>query len=108
MKLGLSKRSKSSSGKSPNSRKKIIKDGARVAAYRADEEAPVVKLLVCDDAGQSKGITAEVGLCWVHDARHYKKLTPVIELHRKLLDEFMDQYWKYYQQLLEYKERERG
>jgi acyl carrier protein len=34
--------------------KKPIKDGARVAAYQAQAEAAVVKLLVCDDAGQRR------------------------------------------------------
>jgi hypothetical protein len=68
--------------------KKLIKDGARVAAYQAQAKAPVVKLLVCDDAGQSKAITEEVALCWVHDGRHYKKLMPVCEPHQKLLVEF--------------------
>jgi hypothetical protein len=84
-------------------KKKIIKDGARVAAYRGEEELPVVKLLVCDDAGQSKGITEEIGLCWVHDGRHYKKLMPVVSLHQKLLGEMVTEYWKYYRELLEYK-----
>lgn len=84
-------------------KKKIIKDGARVAAYRSEEELPVVKLLVCDDAGQSKGITEEIGLCWVHDGRHYKKLMPVVPLHQKLLEEMVSEFWKYYQELLEYK-----
>jgi len=84
--------------------KKIIKDGARVAAYQANQELPVVKLLVCDDAGQSKEITEELALCWVHDGRHYKKLMPVCELHQKLLAEFRSQYWDYYQELLNYKQ----
>jgi hypothetical protein len=48
----------------------------RGGSYQAQAEAPVVKLLVCDDAGQSKAITEEVALCWVHDGRHYKKLLP--------------------------------
>jgi hypothetical protein len=48
----------------------------------------VVKLPVCDDAGQPKAITEEVALCWVHDGRHYKKLMPVCEPHQKLLVEF--------------------
>ena len=84
--------------------KKRIKDGARVAAYPAQAEAPVVKLLLCDDAGQSKAITAEVALCWVHDGRHYKKLMPVCEPHQKLLAEFRGHYWDYYRELLKYKE----
>jgi hypothetical protein len=84
--------------------RKIIKDGARVAAYQAQAEAPVVKLLACDDAGQSKEITEEVALCWVHDGRHYKKLAPVCEPHQKLLAEFLTQYWDYYRELLKYQE----
>lgn len=31
-----------------------------------------------DDAPQFKDITEELSLCWVHDGRHYKKLTPFI------------------------------
>jgi Transposase IS66 family len=84
--------------------KKPIKDGARVAAYQAQAEAPVVKLLVCDDAGQSKAITEEVALCWVHDGRHYKQLLPVCEPHQKRLVEFRDYYWDYYRELLKYQE----
>jgi hypothetical protein len=84
--------------------RKIIKDGARVAAYQAQAEAPVVKLVACDDAGQSKQITAEVALCWVHDGRHYKKLMPVCEPHQKRLAEFMGEYWDYYRELLKYQE----
>jgi hypothetical protein len=82
--------------------KKIIKDGARVAAYRSAEELPVVRLLVCDDAGQSKGITEEIGLCWVHDGRHYKKLMPVVSLHQQQLGETVSEFWQYYQELREY------
>lgn len=84
-------------------KKKIIKDGARVAAYRSQAELPVVKLLVCDDAGQSKGITEEIGLCWVHDGRHYKKLLPVVALHQQQLGEMVSEYWQYYRELLGYK-----
>lgn len=84
--------------------KKLIKEGARIAAYQAEEELAVVKLLVCDDAGQSKGITEEVALCWVHDGRHYKKLLPVIEYHQKLRADFMKQYWDYYRELVKYKQ----
>ena len=43
-------------------------------------------------------------LCWVHEGRPYKKLTPVIGLHRKLLDDFLKQFWEYYHQLLNYRQ----
>ena len=51
---------------------------AAVSAYHAQPEFPVPKLLVCDDADQFKRVTEEVALCWIHDGRHYKKLTPQV------------------------------
>jgi hypothetical protein len=83
---------------------KWIKDACRVAAYHQQADVPVVQLLVCDDAPQFKGITDEIALCWVHDARHYKKLSPVIRRHAKQLEDFQKQYWKYYRALLRYKQ----
>jgi len=43
-------------------------------------------------------------LCWVHDGRTYKKLEPVIALHRQQLADFRKRYWEYYDQLLAYRE----
>ena len=56
-----------------------------------------------DDAPQFKQITPLTALCWIHDGRHYKKLSPVILSHRKQLDTFLTSYWDYYHQLLAYK-----
>lgn len=44
-------------------------------------------------------------LCWVHEGRHYKKLTPVVGLHRELLDDFLKDFWEYYHQLLDYRQQ---
>src|SRR6266571_5242828 len=68
----------------PQQRKWIL-DATAVAAYHAQEEFPVVRLLVCDDAPQCNGVTAELALCWVHEGRHDKKLTPSVPHHRRLL-----------------------
>ncbi len=84
--------------------RKWIMDAFRVAAYHEQQEVSVVKLLVCDDAAQFKGITEEIGLCWVHDGRHYKKLLPVVSPLASLLKDFQKQYWDYYRELLRYKE----
>ena len=67
-------------------------------------EFPVVSVLLCDDAPQFKLITRQLSLCWIHDGRHYKKLDPFINHHRKLLDGFLDTYWDYYRELLTYRE----
>jgi len=82
--------------------RKTMIDAAAVAAYHAQRDYPVVKALVCDDAPQFNWLGQEMMLCWVHEGRHYKKLMPVIGLHRELLDDFLKQFWEYYHQLLNY------
>ena len=82
--------------------RKTMIDAAAVAAYHAQKDYPVVQALVCDDAPQFNWLGQEMMLCWVHDGRHYKKLMPVIALHRELLDDFLKQFWQYYHQLLDY------
>jgi hypothetical protein len=82
--------------------RKTLIDAAAITAYHAQKDYPVVRALVCDDAPQFNWLGQEMMLCWVHDGRHYKKLMPVIALHRKLLDDFLKQFWEYYHQLLDY------
>jgi len=82
--------------------RKTMIDAAAVAAYHAQRDYPVVQALVCDDAPQFNWLGQKKMLCWVHEGRHYKKLTPVIRLHRELLDDFLKQFWEYYHQLLNY------
>ena len=85
--------------------RKWVLDATAVAAYHAEVEGPIVKLLVCDDAPQFTWLTAELALCWVHEARHYNKLLPYFAPHRKLLDEFMQRFWDYYDALLAYRQQ---
>lgn len=88
----------------PQQRKWIL-DATAVAAYHAQVEFPVVRLLVCDDAPQFNWVTEDLALCWVHEGRHYKKLTPYVPYHRKLLDDFLKRFWAYYDQLLVYQQQ---
>jgi Transposase IS66 family len=91
-------------GLGPQQRKWIL-DATAVAAYHADVEVPVVRLLVCDDAPQFTLITEELALCWVHEGRHYKKLMPSIPSHQGLLEVFVQRFWAYYAQLLAYRKQ---
>jgi hypothetical protein len=91
-------------GLGPQQRKWIL-DATAVAAYHAELEWPVVRLLVCDDAPQFTVVTEELALCWVHEGRHYKKLTPYFPHHRALVEAFGQRFWTYYDQLLAYRER---
>ncbi len=58
----------------------------------------MVEILVCDDAPQFKGVTADLALYWVHAGRHFKKLTPLFAHHRALVDTFLTDFWAYYSQ----------
>jgi hypothetical protein len=81
-----------------------ILEASAIAAYHAQQEIPVVKILLCDDAGQFKVVTDELALCWIHEGRHYQKLDPVVSLHQEKLTEFREQFWDYYAQLDEYRQ----
>ena len=81
-----------------------VEDAAAVAAYHAQTTVPVVRLLLCDSAPQFKGVTGQLALCWVHEGRHYKKLVPYFAPHRQALDDFLQQFWAYYRELLAYRE----
>jgi cellulose synthase/poly-beta-1,6-N-acetylglucosamine synthase-like glycosyltransferase len=67
-----------------------------VAAYHAQTDWPVIRLLVGDDAPQWNWLTEELALCWVHEGRHYKKLVPTIAVHREALSTFLTEFWDYY------------
>ena len=85
--------------------RKWILDALAVAAYHAQLEWPVVKLLICDDAPQFTWITDELAGCWVHEGRHYKKLLPTVPLHQALLDQFLTDFWTFYDALLAYRQQ---
>jgi hypothetical protein len=91
-------------GLGPQQRKWIL-DATAVAAYHAEVEFPVVRLLVCDDAPQFTLVTEALALCWVHEGRHYKKLLPSIPYHQTLLEAFVQRFWLYYAQLLAYRQQ---
>ena len=82
-----------------------IVEASAIAAYHAEVGHPVVRLLICDDAKQFKLVTEELGLCWIHDGRHYKNLEPWVPYHRQLLDGFGKRYWDYYKELLAYRQQ---
>jgi hypothetical protein len=83
--------------------RKLIKDSLAIAAYHTQAAYPVVELLICDDAPQFNWLTTELALCWVHEDRHYKKLTPCLAYHRQRLDAFQEHFWKLYRRLLAYR-----
>jgi hypothetical protein len=84
--------------------RQAILSAAAVAAYHAEVSTPLVRLLVCDDAPQFNWIAEELALCWVHEGRHYRKVMPVFVHHLKLLSDFREQFWGFYNELLAYQQ----
>ena len=84
--------------------RKRVKEALAIATYRTQTASPVVKLLLCDDAPQFNGLTIQQALCWIHEYRHYKKLTPLFLAHCDLLEQFAKAFWKLYRDLLSYRD----
>ena len=89
-------------GLGPNQRDWIL-DAAAIAAYHAETGYPVVRLVIADDAPQFKAVTQELGLCWVHEGRHYKKLVAWLPMHAHHVDAFRKRFWDYYEALRTYR-----
>lgn len=81
-----------------------VLEAAAIAFYHQQDKIPVVQTFVCDDAPQFKLLTDNLALCWVHEARHYKKLNPFVGCHQIILDKFLDEFWVYYRELLAYRD----
>jgi hypothetical protein len=80
-----------------------IEHAAAITFYRHQSSVPVVGTLVCDDAGQFKLLTDRLALCWIHEGRHYEKLSPVVGRHAAALESFREGYWDYYASLQDYR-----
>lgn len=84
---------------------KTLREGMAIAAYQAQTGISAIDLLVSDAAPQFEYLTREHALCWIHDGRHYAKLTPKLACYRKLQADFATRYWDFYKELLAYKQQ---
>jgi hypothetical protein len=84
--------------------RKRVTETLALAAARTGSAARRVQTLVCDDAPQFAGVTATVQLCWIHEGRHYHKLDPSVPAHRRALRRFRRRFWRYYRQLVAYRD----
>ena len=80
-----------------------VYDALAIAAYHAQTAVPIVRRLLSDDASVYHLLTDQHALCWIHDARHYAKLTPVVPAHRAVLATFRTDYWAFYRQVVAYR-----
>lgn len=81
-----------------------LKEAMAIAHYRSQRNVPIITTLVCDDAAAFRHLTEHRALCWVHEYRHYKKLTPRFLVHADLLKRFATAFWAFYRRLLAYRQ----
>ena len=88
--------------KKHSTNRKVILETSAIIYYQRSDFA--IKFLMCDDAPQFNMIAEHKMLCWIHEGRHFKKLTPIFSRNQIILDSFLKRFWDYYGLLLEYKE----
>ena len=72
--------------------------------YHQQQDFPVIDWLLSDDAGEYTKISKKGhALCWIHDARYYRKLIPRTEGHRRIHAKILKAYWEFYGQLKVYR-----
>jgi hypothetical protein len=54
----------------------IMTEAMALYYYKWQDSFPSLEVLLSDDAPEYNKIAAFRGLCWIHDARYYNKLTP--------------------------------
>lgn len=64
----------------------------------------IINILIADDAPQFKKISEVLGLCWIHEERHYQKMIPAIKYNKELIEKVRESIWNYYGELKEYKD----
>ncbi|QEP43488.1 hypothetical protein D5085_10325 [Ectothiorhodospiraceae bacterium BW-2] len=89
------------SGGQLTNRRRILEATALMTFLQRD---PLLFILICDDAPQFKGILSDLMLCWIHEGRHYKRLSPFLKLHQAQQERVLGEFWDYYRELLSYKE----
>jgi len=69
-----------------------VLQAAAIAEYHNQDSIPVVRSLLTDDARQFRGLTEEHALCWIHEGRLYKKLTPFLAPFQQAKEGFLDKF----------------
>ena len=78
-------------------------DSLALGYYHTQSDFPVVRNLVSDAGPEYNAIAPHQAFCWIHDERYYKKMTPKINIHRKVLTGVRTQIWDFYRKLLSFK-----
>jgi len=80
--------------------RRIIAQGLALSYYLKQTDFPIIDWLLSDDAGEYTRIARKGhALCWIHDARYYRKLIPRLAIHQQIHHRILKDYWAFYDQL---------
>lgn len=80
--------------------RRIIAQGLALSYYLEQTDFPIINWLLSDDAGEYTRIARRGhALCWIHDARYYRKLIPRLTIHQDIHCRILKDYWTFYDQL---------
>ena len=82
-----------------------IKNCVEAAAFNYLRSTRLSKdiILISDEAGQFQLPTIKQSLCWLHVERKLKKLIPYTPDETNLLEKKTEEFWQFYQDLIDYK-----
>ena len=89
--------------KLPARYRNLIFEAAAVGFYQSLNPDLQIPILISDNAKEFHHLTVMQALCWIHVARHFDKLQPILAIHQNKLDQFYSQLWEFYQKLKTYK-----
>ena len=83
-----------------------INDALALGHYYSQKDFALVDVLLSDGAKEYMMVARRrQAVCWLHDIRDYRKMTPQLSAHRKILDEFIDKLWQFYGRLKSYRQK---
>jgi Transposase IS66 family len=81
----------------------LLTEAMALYHYIQQDSFPRLEVLLSNDAPEYNKIACFHALCWIHDARYYNKLAPYLQTSIDKLENFKNEYWGFYQTLLDYK-----
>jgi len=76
---------------------------AGLYAWAIQQEKLNMERMVCDDAREFMYLLPRA-LCWIHEGRHYKELTPITPQFQQIQEAFLGDFWDLYKRLRGFKQ----
>jgi hypothetical protein len=69
------------------------------------QENPHLGITSDDHSCFDKAEIKKKQLCWIHEGRHYEKLSPFVKSNQEVLEKKLTEFWKYYKKIQRYRKK---